>query len=313
MITDLIKLKAQDINDVAVMDCAKGSELLTFAEYKEAKVGSGLAFAYNVITELPKASTRAVGGKPVPQAPTIRQESGIMKIITSAIPVDSVFNATGGDGKELHTLARTSTQAVANELVALTVDGDTAKDAQAFNGFAKLVKGTSTDLAEVIDKVDISLGCTDIEQAGRKLMQVIANARGKMGSFKPNMILCGAETKELIGTALKNTGLITSQTVETLGMTVEKYGNMTLVGTDLAQSLEADADGYADVYLIHWNKDEGCRYQVPQGAFISQSMPNIGNNGSAVAEGYTQAIAHLVVPSSKCVARFKVRILPATV
>lgn len=308
-ITDLINLKPATVSDVATIDCAKNSQLLARASYKPVGINGGLAFTYNVVTALPTASTRALGGKPAPTTPTIVPKSGIMKIFTSIIPVDSVFNNAGQDGRELHALASTSALAVANKLTRETFEGVESTDPNTFNGFAKIVTGTATDLTADITPVDVSLECADLQKSGMQLIQAISKARGKMGQFKPNMIIADTETKELIMAALKNTGHIKVATMEELGMDYDKYGNMDFVDVDGVESLKADANGLAYIYLVSWGED-AVRYQVPEGeaGFIKQSMPVAGNGGACVSEGYTQAVAHLVVPATSMVARFKVKV-----
>lgn len=122
-------------------------ENLTFDDCVSATGGGGaLTYAYTRLITQPTAAFRAINTEYEPQEVKRQRYHADLKVFGGAYQVDRVINDLGGITKEVELQSGQkikAAQALFNDTV---INGDSAVDANAFDGLEKAVAGSSTEL-----------------------------------------------------------------------------------------------------------------------------------------------------------------------
>lgn len=208
--------------------------------------GATLTYGYTRLVTASAAAFRAINSEYVPGKATRQRFTTDLKPLGGSFEVDRVIarlgsSATNETNFQMNELVKTTTTKFINEVV----NGDTAVDANGFDGLDKSLTGSSTEYLPINNGVstgylDWSRGTVDTE----------GEAHGALDVLDEFLSLVVGGTDAIIGnrksitrvrSLARRAGYYT-RSEDALGRVVERYGNAVLIdaGTTVSGSTETD-------------------------------------------------------------------------
>src|SRR5699024_9817775 len=174
-----------------------------------------------------------------------------LKIFGGSYQIDRVIQDTSGQINEMNFQMREKIKAAANLFHNTVINGDSEEDAKTFDGLAKAVKSTSTDLQT---NIDIS-NETNLEYNKHALLDEVDGFLSELDG-RPSMLMGNNKLIIKIKSVARRAGYFT-QTEDAFGRTVDMYDGIPLI--DLGYFYNGSAsvpiigvdDGATDLYAVN--------------------------------------------------------------
>lgn len=266
--------------------------------------GKSLAYVYNRVTTQPTAGTRAINGEYTAQETVTTQKTVNLKVMGGAYKIDRVL--AKNEKKVVEQVKFQSeqkakaTKAVFHDLV---INGDSAVDAEQFDGIEKSVTGTVTEFVPT-DVIDLSTSAA-IDANYKTFLFYLRKMLGKMDG-EATHIAINSDLYAIFQTIADRVPNIRYDK-DTLGNEIIKYGTAKLIkmgdkpGTTDPIIPIAAATGLTSLYAIRMGMD-GVHGVSPEGdTLIEIILPDFKTAG-AVKEGEVEFVGAIAIESSRSAA-----------
>ncbi|MER7070963.1 major capsid protein [Terrabacter sp. NPDC000476] len=271
------KLNATDDVDVQIIDeFQKSNDVLNRLTFDDVVSGAGngatLTYGYTRQITQRGAAFRAINSEYTPTEATKQRYSVDLKPLGGSFQIDRVLNRVAQAAEtafQMRELLK-GTSAKFNDAF---FNGDTAVDANGFDGLNKLLTGTSTEYLPVSNGV--STGYVDLTavDSQAKAFAVIAHIDAWLGSLDgtPDAIYLPRKAKALVKVVASFAGQYSIDRNE-IGQLIESYNGIPLIdpgtkdgsNTDVLSVVSRDTDGagaggtitgLADLYAVRFGLD----------------------------------------------------------
>lgn len=255
---------------------------LTFDDCMTANGTSDLVYSYKRVKTPASAAFRAIGAEPAETAPTFEKVSTAVGIISDKWTLDRVAKDAASDIYELY--LEESKNAVIRKFNDAFINGDTAADANGFDGLAKALTGTSTESTS-----SVSLASVDQKTALAYMQELDSMLSALMRT--PDVLLMSAAQHVKLNACLRVVGLGT-QTMETAGRVVDAYNGVPI------QELRDGSIATGDVYACCLGLDGVHGITLAGGSAVTVNLPDWSTPG-AVKSGDCELVCGMAVKATK--------------
>ena len=295
---------ASDIDRTVIDEYRKSSWLfdnITFDDVVNPAGGGGtLTFGYQRLVTQPTAAFRAINAEYTPQEATKTEVTGQLKPFGGSFQIDRVLNAIAAARETSFQMAQKikAARALFNDAV---INGDSAVDANSFDGLDKILTGTDTELTStgtqwqgavneddafaIMDEIDTLLaaldGPADVLMANKAVLAKVRSAARRAGYFTRSENAFGQVIERYNGVVLIDPG--------------EKAGSTNPVIPVTAVS------GLTDIYAIRLGLDGFHAYSLFGQPPIRQWLPDFTTAG-AVKTGEVEMVAAVALKATKAAA-----------
>ena len=300
------QLSQDKLTDMIIDEFEKSNFInsLTFDNTVKPQGGRSLTYAYNRITTQPKAGTRPVNGVYTAQETVTTQESVDLKIMGGSYKLDRalVENETQVVEHVEFQTAQKSKATVAT-FHDLTINGDSAVNADEFDGLEKALTGSTTELvpSAVIDMSNAANIVTNTPSFLYFARQLIKQMDGA-----PTHFLMNSDLWAIFQSVSDNVKSITFTRNE-LGDEIGHYGKATFQemgdkpGTTEPVIPTDESDGTTSLYAVRLAMD-GVHGVSPEGnRLVKRFLPDFSQPGP-VKEGEVEFIGALAIKTSRSAA-----------
>ena len=317
------KLNATDDVDVMAIDeFRKESWLMDNITFDDVVSGTGrgatMTYTYTRVVTQPTASTRAVNAEYTPQEATKARYSADLKIFGGAFEIDRVLAQIGAgvDAGEVAFQMEQKIKAARGLWNDLAFNGDSAVNANEFDGLDKMLTGSTTEFraTSVTDWTAIST-----EQLAFGALEAIDEWLGLLDGT-PDFIAGNKKTIAKIRSLARRAGYLT-RSEDAFGRVVETYNGIALLDPgDKAGSNNAvipietrdiadDPDGgnitgLTDLYAGRLALDGVHAVSLAGAPLVRTWLPDFTTAG-AVKKGEVELVAALVLKRTKAATVFR--------
>lgn len=221
-----------------------------------------------------------------------------LKIFGGAYQIDRVIQDTSGQINEMNFQLEQKIKGAANLFHHTVINGDSDDDAKAFDGLAKAVDGTSTDLETTIDISDE----TGLESNKHAFLDELDSFLSELDG-RPDVLMANGKLINKIKSIARRTGYF-SQSEGAFGQTIDMYDGIPLVdlgyfynGTTTVPIIGVD-DGATDLYAVSLGLD-GFHGVSPTGnGVIRNYLPDFNMPG-AVKTGDVEMVAAVALKATR--------------
>ena len=314
-----LQAEMQDhVSKLVVDEFRKSSYLLDNLPFDDAAYpdadGYSWTYRYYRVTTEGAASTRAVNSEYTPQEAKTAAYTVQLAILGGAFEIDrtQVNTSVLGDRIAFQISQKIkATRALFNDLF---INGDTAVDANAFDGLDKALTGSSTEYGAGA-YVDLSTSA-QLDANYKAFLDAFEEWLGDLDG-KPTAILGNSKAISRIKSVARRAGYF-SQKEDAFGRTVDTYDGIPLV--DLLQkpasaspvipiesrTINASTvDGLTDIYAVRFGMD-GVHAVAPQNrqALIRVYLPRLDEPG-AVKKGEVEMLTTIALRATKAAGVFR--------
>jgi hypothetical protein len=216
-------------------------------------VGNGLT--YNQENTLPTAAFYTVGSTWTESTPTFTQVTATLKILGGDADIDNFIKVTRSNLQDLEaTVVELKAKATQQKFDETFIDGDTAVDANAFDGIDKLATSGQT----------VSMGTNGAILTLEKLDETIDKIKGG----KPHMLLMSRRSRRKLSSLARSTGsgLIVSDRNE-FGMMVDYYDGVPIGLSDYVSDTKTvgTGTGCSTIYVLQFGEGAVAGLTAPGG------------------------------------------------
>jgi hypothetical protein len=321
------KKNTQDDLDLAVIDeFRKESTILDTLEFDAAVNPSGggatLTYGYRRLTSQPTASTRAINSEYTPSEVTTERFTTDLAVMGGSFQVDRVVGELGPAASGAVSLNMSQKiKATRTTFQDLVINGDTASDANAFDGLDKALTGSDTEFRvdSVTDWVDL-----DTDAAVRFTALDAVDEFLHLLDGAPTVVLGNARALAKLRAIVRRTGQYVREPVEGLlgqnGRPIvrESYGNIVFAdpgnkaGTnDPIIPIEdrtvdgTPATGLTDLYAYRVGLDGFHGVSTTGGVRIRQFLPNFETAGAVKLGEVELGPISIALKNTKAAAAFR--------
>lgn len=297
---------ASDIDRNVIDEFRKSSWIFDRIPFDDAVNPSGggatLTFGYQRLVTQPTAAFRAINAEYTPQEATKVEVTGQLKPFGGSFQIDRVLNAIAAARETAFQIEQKAkaARALFNDAF---INGDSAVDANSFDGLDKALTGSSTEDSTarswatidennafaVMDHIDTLLGLLDGPAdaiiANKRALAKIRSAARRAGYFTRSEDAFGRAIDQYNGIALIDPG--------------EKPGSSVDV-IPVATGVEPGA-GQTDVYAVRFGLDGLHAYSLAGQPPVRQWLPDFTTAG-AVKTGEVEMVAAIALKATKAAA-----------
>lgn len=273
--------------------------MLTFDNTVKVQGGKTLAYVYDRITTQPSAGTRAINGEYTAQETVASQEVANLKIMGGSYEIDRVI-AKDETQVVNHVEFQSAQKAKAAKALFhhLFINGDSAVDAEQFDGIDKAITGSTTEYIPA-SVIDLSTA-TKIKDNYRDFQFALRKMIGSMDGI--TLLLVNNDTFTAFQTLADHIPNVTYSRDE-LGNEFVRFGNALI--TDLGDRpggtkpvIEIATDGTTDIYGVRLGLD-GVHGISPDGNdLINTYLPDFTTPG-AVKFGEVEFVGASVIKATR--------------
>lgn len=307
------KVGMADRVDQSVVDTFQRSSLLldklTFDNaISPGTGGSTLTYGYTQLKTPATAGVRAINAEYTANEAKREKKTATAVIMGGAFQVDRVLQNTSGAVDELAFQLEQKIKAVANEFHYLVINGKASGTAGAgkpdgtFDGLAKMLTGTSNEIASEVDVSTAALMTTNAQAFLDEVDYLLSQVDG------PNMLMMNGKMLTKFRGIARRAGYY-ERTKDDAGRLIETYNGVPMVnlgkyfnGTTAVDAVAdtaatASALGKSDIYAVSLGLD-GFHGISPTGTGVVQSyMPDMAQPG-AVKTGEVELVAGVVLKNT---------------
>ena len=307
------KVGMADRVDQSVVDTFQRSSLLldklTFDNaISPGTGGSTLTYGYTQLKTPATAGVRAINAEYTANEAKREKKTAAAVIMGGAFQVDRVLQNTSGAVDELAFQLEQKIKAVANEFHYLVINGKTAGTAGAgkpdgtFDGLAKMLTGTSNEIASEVDVSTADLMTKNAQAFLDEVDYLLSQVDG------PNMLMMNGKMLTKFRGIARRAGYY-ERTKDDAGRYIETYNRLpnehlrkhyngtASVDAVADTAATASALGKSDIYAVSMGLD-GFHGISPTGTGVVQSyMPDMAQPG-AVKTGEVELVAGVVLKNT---------------
>lgn len=299
------KLNVQDDLQMGVIDeFAKSNFLfnnLTFDDVVSPTGGGAtLTYGYTRLITQPTAGFRAINSEYVPQEVTKQRYTTDLKVFGGSFQIDRVISNMGGIISEVTLQMQQKIKAAAALFNDTVINGDSAIDANAFDGLEKAVTGSST---EFIPAAAINLSTSALVTANTAEFLDILDEFLMSLDGKPSFIGGNLKLIAKIRAAARRAGMY-QITKNDFGQNVESYGDIPLVdfgnkaGTNVPVVPVDVATGETSLYTARLALDGFHGISMAGVPPVQSWLPDFKTAG-AVKTGEVEMVAAVALKATK--------------
>ena len=318
------KLNATDDIDVQIIDeFEKSNDVLSRITFDDVVSGAGngatLTYGYTRQITQRAAAFRAINAEYTPTEATKARYTVDLKPLGGAFQVDRVLNRVA-QASETAFQMRELIKASSAKFNDAFFNGDTAVDANGFDGLSKLLTGTSTEYLPVSNGVSAGyLDWTTVDTQA-EAFAVIAHIDAWLGTLdgRPDAIYLPRKAKALFKTVASFAGQYSVQT-NAIGEPVDTYNGIPLVdpgtvagaNTDVLALATRDTDGagaggnitnLADMYAVRFGLDGVHGVSMADGPLVDSWLPDFTTAGAVKTGEVEMGPVAMVVKRTKSAA-----------
>jgi hypothetical protein len=222
----------------------KESAMLTFLPFMEV---TGTSVRYNRELTMPAASFYAVGDTWTEATPTFTSVTANLAILGGDADVDNYLQQTYSDQNDIEAeIIASRAKAVAHKFSDTFISGDTATDANSFNGIHKLITGGQS----------ISMGANGGALTLAKLDELIDLVK----PGRPEVLLMSKRTRRKLKDLRRTAGYMLETSINQFGQMVEMYDGIPIVVDDfVSDSLAVGTSGNvcSTIYALKFGQGAG--------------------------------------------------------
>lgn len=281
-------------------------DAMVFDDTVKPQGGSTMTYVYNRLNTMATAAGRAINAEYTPQQADTKQVTVNLKVFGGSFQIDRVV---ANYEKQVLDLVKfqleQKTKAVRTLFQDWFINGDSAVDATAFDGMAKALKGSSTEVT-LDDSALLDLSSSAKLEANWKSFLYELRQVEKLLDGEPGVI---AVNRDLFAAFQSVADLSTQfqQTRNELGTQIVKYGNATIMvmgdkpGTSTPIIPTNAATGTTDMYLFRIGLD-AVHGVTPEGNKEPKIyLPDMTRPG-AVKTGEVEMVAAMALKATKSAA-----------
>lgn len=255
---------------------------MTFDDCLASTGTSDLIYGYKRVKTPMSAAFRALNAEPEVSEPKIERIVTKVAILSNAWKLDRVAKEAAPDLYQLH--LEESKNAIIRKFNATLIAGDTAKDDKGFDGLAKAVKGTSTEMTSAVDlsMIDQKAALAFAEEMDTLLSLLMRT---------PDVLLVSPTMKTKINAICRVLG-ISNVTADTAGHRVTTWDGIRI------EELRDGALTTNDVYAVCLGMDAFHGVTLKGGSSIAIHLPNWDDPG-AVKTGDAEFVCGCALKATK--------------
>ena len=298
------KLNVQDALQKGVIDeFAKSNFILNNITFDDAVSPTGggatLTYGYTRLITQPTAAFRAINSEYTPQEVTKQRYTVDLKVFGGSFQIDRVIANMGGIVDEVTLQIQQKVKAASALFNDTVINGDSATNANAFDGLEKALTGSST---EYIPGTTIDLSTSGaVSQNYMAFLDLLDEfLMGLDGT--PSFI--GGNTKLIakIRACARRAGMY-QVTKDNFGQQVETYGNIPLIdlGTKAGSNepvVTINTDGETSLYAVRLGLDGFHAVSMAGQSPIKTWLPDFSTAG-AVKTGEVEMVAAVALKATK--------------
>lgn len=268
--------------------------------------GASLTYAYTRQITLPTAQFRAINSEYTPQEVKKQRYTADLKVFGGAYEVDRVIAGMGGIVDEVTWQASQKVKAAQRLFNDTAINGDSATNANAFDGLDVALTGSATEWNADGSVIDLST-----------YDKIIANA----GSFEWQLRKCLGELNDRPSAIMGNSDMIAAlelmakhlgryqQTKNEFGEFVSSFNGIPLVdlglkGDGSAPVVGNDPTNGTSLYVVRFGRDAFHGVSMAGQPLVKQWLPDFTSAG-AVKKGEVEMVAAVALKTTKSCGVFR--------
>lgn len=301
------KAGMQDKVDAQIIDQFRRSSVLLDAMVFDNAVspstgGSTMVYGYIQLKTPATASFRAINSEYAPNEAIREQKTAALKIFGGSSQIDRVLESTSGIVSELEFQLSEQIKGAANLFHYTVINGDSAKNAQEFDGLDVMLTGSSTEY-NASGSIDLSTSAA-IDGSYKTFLDMLDEFLSGFDGT-PDMLLGNGKLITKIRSAARRAGYLT-HSEDAFGRPVSGYNGIPLVdlgsfwnGTATVPSVGiGTAAGTTDLYAVGMGLD-GFHGASPLGDKVIRTyLPDLSAPG-AVKKVEVEMVAAAVLKNSR--------------
>lgn len=304
------KLNTQDDVKSGVIDeFRKSSFLMENMPFDDAVTpgtnGATLTYGYTRLITQPTASFRAINSEYAPSEVQKARYSTDLKPLGGSFTIDRVLAKTGGLIDEVELQITQKTKAAKSLFHDTTINGDSAVNAESFDGLDKAITGTTTEYnTGGANNIDLSTSA-QIDANYKKFMDALDNFLALLAS-KPSALMGNSKLIAKIKQVARRAGYLT-QSEDAFGVKVDNYDGIPLVdlgdkpgsSNPVVPIVTRDTiTGLTDLYAARFALDAFHGVTLANDEMMNIWLPNFDEAG-AVKKGEVEMVASVALKATK--------------
>lgn len=262
--------------------------------------GTTMTYAYNRVLSEATAATRALNAEYTDQEAKKKRYTVDLKVMGGSFAIDRVLAETGGITDEVNFQMQQKIKAVQATFSDMVINGDTANNANGFDGLNKALKGTGL---EMTDSIDLSTSAN-----------VTANYMTFLDTLDMMLAMMDGAPTALLGNTLMMAKVraaarrasMYQTSKDNWGQQVEYYGNIPLIDLgvkagDNVPIVRLESDGTTPLFAVRMGLDGFHGVSVAGQSPIKTWLPDFSTAG-AVKRGEVEMVAAVALKSSRAAA-----------
>lgn len=305
------KLNVQDDLQMGVIDeFAKSNFLfnnLTFDDVVSPTGGGAtMTYAYTRLLTQPTAAFRAINAEYDPQEVARQRYTADLKVFGGSFEVDRVISNMGGIVQEVSLQLQQKIKAASALFNDTVINGDSAVDANAFDGLDKALTGSST---EFVPGAAIDLSTSALVDANYKAFLDVLDEFLMGLDGTPSFIGGNIKAIAKLRAVARRAGMY-QVTKNDFGQQVEQYGNIPFVdfgakpGTNNPVVPIEVASGETSLYVARLGLDGFHAVSMAGVAPVQTWLPDY-NTAGAVKKGEVEMVSAVVLKATKAAGVFR--------
>lgn len=295
---------ASDAISVSVIDEFRRNALLDLLQFDDSVSPTGggtLTYGYRRLVTAGTAATRALNTEYTPQEATTTRETVDLKPLGGSFQVDRVIGRVGPAASGAVSLNMSQKVSAARaEFGRLFINGDTAVDADDFDGLDKILTGSST---EVTVGDDWTVGGEDAAFAVLDFLDDFLSIL----NGEPGAIISNRKALAKVRSAARRAGYFT-QAEGAAGSTIQRYNGIALI--DAGQLANSNTDvipvdgvaGTTDVYAVRFGLDGVHGVSMAGAPLVQTWLPDFSTAGAVKTGEVEMGPVAVVVKATKSAA-----------
>lgn len=263
--------------------------------------GSTLNYVYNRVTTYPTAAFRAINNDYTPQEAATTQYTATLKVFGGSYEIDRVIqNDVKGITNQVAFQSEQKAKAVRALFSDTFINGDSAVNAQSFDGLDKALTGSSTEV-NTTNAIDLSTDAA-AQTNGGNFERIVDDLLAELDGT-PTAFLCNKKLRGAINSVARHSNLFVVNR-DDFGKPYLTYDGIPFVflGSKAGSNnpiIDVDGTtGETSLYAVRLGLD-GVHCVTPSGQpIISVHLPDFTGSG-AVKKGDVEMVAAMVMKATK--------------
>jgi hypothetical protein len=310
------KLNTQDDIQAGVIDeFRKSSYILETITFDDAVTpgtnGATLTYGYQRLITQPSAAFRGVNSEYTPQEVTKQRYTTELKIFGGSFEIDRVLANIGGLVDEVQLQMSQKIKAARSLFHDTVINGDSAVDANSFDGLNKAITGSSTEYnTGGANHIDLSTSAA-MDSNYKKCMDQLDEFLALLAE-KPTALMGNSKLITKIKQVARRAGYYT-QSEDAFGRKVDAYDGIPLVNlgekpastNPVVPIVTRDAvTGLTDLYAAHFALDGFHAVSLSGQPLVRIWLPDFSTAG-AVKKGEVEMVAAVALKATKAAGVFR--------